>query len=101
MGKFFVYFCCLLAAPLLGQSTPVAITGTLVTPQEIVHNGTVLIQNGKIIAAGAQVQTPQGVVVVHTDGVIAPGLIDLHNHLTWNVFPRWKPIEEFGNRYDW
>ena len=33
--------------------------------------------------------------------VIAPGLIDLHNHLTWNVFPRWHPVQEFGNRYDW
>lgn len=94
---------CTLIVPstLLAQSTPLAITGTLVTPQEIVPSGTVLIQDGKILAAGAQVQIPQGATVVHTDGVIAPGLIDLHNHLTWNVFPRWKPNEEFGNRYDW
>ncbi|HYK37662.1 amidohydrolase family protein [Alloacidobacterium sp.] len=94
---------CLLIAPvaILAQSVPLAITGTLVTPQEIVPNGTILIQNGKILAAGAQVQIPQGATVVHTDGVIAPGLIDLHNHLTWNVFPRWKPNQEFGNRYDW
>ena len=28
-------------------------------------------------------------------------MIDLHNHLTWNVFPRWHPVQEFGNRYDW
>ncbi len=103
MRKLFVYICCFLAAPLLaaGQNTPLAITGTLVTPQEIVPSGTVLIQNGKIIAAGSQVQLPPGVTVVRTDGIIAPGLIDLHNHLTWNVFPRWKPIEEFGSRYDW
>jgi len=94
---------CLLITPLpaWAQSAPIAITGTLVTPQEIVPNGTVLIQNGKILAAGAQVQVPQGARVVHTDGVIAPGLVDLHNHLTWNVFLRWKPNEEFGNRYDW
>lgn len=92
----------LIALPTLpAQSTPLAITGTLVTPQEIVPDGTVLIQNGKILAASAQVQIPQGATVVRTDGVIAPGLIDLHNHLTWNVFPRWKPNEEFGNRYGW
>jgi 5-methylthioadenosine/S-adenosylhomocysteine deaminase len=103
MRNLFVYISCILIAPILalGQSSPLAITGTLVRPQEIVPNGTVLIQNGKILAAGAQVQLPQGASVVHTDGIIAPGLIDLHNHLTWNVFPRWKPIEEFGNRYDW
>src|SRR5271170_6278743 len=83
------------------QTTPIAITGTLVTPQEIVPNGTVLIQNGKILAAGAQVQLPPGTSTVRTDGIIAPGLIDLHNHLTWNVFPRWKPNQEFGARYDW
>lgn len=103
MGCPLIAFACLLTAPvfLSAQSAPLAITGTLVTPQEIVPNGTVLIQNGKISAAGAQVQIPQGATVVRADGIIAPGLIDLHNHLTWNVFPRWKPIAEFGNRYDW
>lgn len=103
MRDLFVCICYLFIAviPVLGQSSALAITGTLVTPLEIVPNGTVLVRNGKILAAGAQVQLPQGASVVHTDGIIAPGLIDLHNHLTWNVLPRWKPIEEFGNRYAW
>ena len=83
------------------QSAPIALTGTLVMPQEIIENGTVVIDGGRIAAAGASVTIPAGAMVVHTDGVIAPGLIDLHNHLTWNVFPRWKPMEEFGSRYDW
>ena len=83
------------------QSTPVALTGTLVMPQEIVENGTVVVENGRIVAAGAGVKIPAGAKVIRTEGVIAPGLIDLHNHLTWNIFPRWKPTEEFGNRYDW
>jgi 5-methylthioadenosine/S-adenosylhomocysteine deaminase len=80
---------------------PIALTGTLITPQEQIENGTVLIQNGRIIASGANVKLPAGTRIVRTDGIIAPGLIDLHNHLTWNIFPRWKPIEEFGSRYDW
>jgi cytosine/adenosine deaminase-related metal-dependent hydrolase len=103
MRSRFLWIVSFFLAPFLAvaQNTPLAITGTLVTPQEIVPNGTVLIQNGKILAAGAQVQLPQGTNIVHTDGIIAPGLIDLHNHLTWNVFPRWKPIQEFANRYDW
>lgn len=103
-SRFFsVAIVCLLSAslPALAQNTPLAITGTLITPQDIVANGTVLIQNGKILAEGAKVQIPQEATVVHTDGVIAPGLIDLHNHLTWNVFARWKPNQAFGNRYDW
>lgn len=83
------------------QDTPIALTGTLITPDGIVPNGVVLIQDGRIAAAGAQVALPSGTRTIETHGVIAPGLIDLHNHLTWNVFPRWKPIERFGNRYDW
>ena len=94
---------CLLFVPFASpaQKTPIALTGTLVTPQEVVPQGTVLIQNGRILASGATVKLPAGTKVVHTDGVIAPGLIDLHNHLTWNVLPRWKSIQEFGSRYDW
>lgn len=85
----------------IAQGTPIALTGTLITPDGIVPHGTVLIENGKIAAAGAQVSLPARVKSIDTHGIIAPGLIDLHNHLTWNVFPRWKPMEEFGNRYDW
>jgi cytosine/adenosine deaminase-related metal-dependent hydrolase len=70
-------------------------------PETVVEQGTVLVQDGRIVASGAHVTLPAGTKVVHTDGIIAPGLIDLHNHLSWNIFPRWKPIEEFGNRYDW
>jgi cytosine/adenosine deaminase-related metal-dependent hydrolase len=83
------------------QQTPIALTGTLVMPDTVIEQGTVLIQDGRILASGAHVTLPGGTKVLHTDGIIAPGLIDLHNHLTWNIFPRWKPIEEFGNRYDW
>ena len=83
------------------QDTPIALTGTLITPDGIVQDGVVLIQNGRISAAGAHLSLPPGTRTIETHGVIAPGLIDLHNHLTWNVFPRWKPIVEFGNRYDW
>lgn len=84
-----------------GQAASIALTGTLVMPQEVIENGTVVIEGGRIVAAGAEVKVPAGAKVIHTDGVIAPGLIDLHNHLTWNIFPRWKPTEEFGSRYDW
>jgi 5-methylthioadenosine/S-adenosylhomocysteine deaminase len=84
-----------------GQDTPIALTGTLITSDGIVQDGIVLIQNGGIAAVGSQISLPPATRTVETHGVIAPGLIDLHNHLTWNVFPRWKPVEKFSNRYDW
>jgi 5-methylthioadenosine/S-adenosylhomocysteine deaminase len=91
-------FNCLLAQ---SPSASYALRGALVTPDGIVENGTILIRQGKIVAVGTHVELPPNETLIDTHGVIAPGLIDLHNHLTWNVFPRWHPIQEFGNRYDW
>jgi len=97
--------CCLVltifSLAVQAQQTPIALTGTLVMPETVIEQGTVLMQDGRIVASGAHVKLPAGARVVNTGGIIAPGLIDLHNHLSWNIFPRWKPIEEFGNRYDW
>jgi 5-methylthioadenosine/S-adenosylhomocysteine deaminase len=93
----------LFACPLLAQSPAdgYALRGTLVMPDGIVENGTILIRQGKIVAVGPHVKMPPNATAIDTHGVIAPGLIDLHNHLTWNVFPRWRPAQVFGNRYDW
>jgi 5-methylthioadenosine/S-adenosylhomocysteine deaminase len=96
-----IFLVLLLTGTLFAQDTPVALTGNLITPDGLVQNGTVLIQNGKITAVGQKLPLPAGTKTVETNGVIAPGLIDLHNHLTWNVFPRWKPNQLFGARYDW
>lgn len=102
-----IWFLCLLAfafmvaASLHAEEHPYALSGTLVTPIGIVPHGTILIASGTIQAIGADIVVPSGTPVVETDGVIFPGLIDTHNHLIWNVFPRWKPAEPVGDRYDW
>ena len=88
-------------AEVFAQEKPIALIGTVLTSNGSIDNGTLLIVNGRIAAVGASVFIPKGAIVLRTNGVISSGLIDLHNHLTWNIFPRWKPIEEFGNRYDW
>jgi cytosine/adenosine deaminase-related metal-dependent hydrolase len=44
---------------------------------------------------------PSGVEVVETDGVILPGLIDLHGHPEYNVFAPWEPPETYANRGLW
>jgi 5-methylthioadenosine/S-adenosylhomocysteine deaminase len=95
-------FLLLLASRLsLAQTIPIALTGTVLSPSGVIENGTVLFQGGKILAVGAGVRLPPDTKTVATHGIILPGFIDLHNHLTWNVFPRWKPTQEFGSRYDW
>ena len=37
----------------------------------------------------------QGVAVVDTKALIFPGLIDLHNHLAYDVLPLWRVLKRF------
>jgi len=83
----------------LGQQTLV-LHGTVVTPDEVIADGFVAIQGEKITQAGQFGSKPAG-TVIETNSVIFPGLIDLHNHITWNLFPRWRQNVEFSTRYDW
>jgi 5-methylthioadenosine/S-adenosylhomocysteine deaminase len=86
---------------LAGAQQTVALRGTVVTPAGPIERGIVLIEGSKITAAGANVSLPVGLKVVETGGIIYPGLIDLHDHVTWNVLPRWSWGTKFGARYDW
>jgi len=67
------------------------------TPGGMSKTGLVDSANTKSLRC-TKVKLPPNTTVIDTNGVIAPGFIDLHNHLTYNMFPRWHPIEEFGNR---
>ena len=45
-------------------------------------NGQVLIDNGKIVAVGTNLEVPQGTEVYHAEGCqITPGLMDAHTHI--------------------
>src|SRR6266851_1777547 len=83
-------------APLASAQT-YALRGTIVSPSDVVRDGSVAV-NGP---AFAQLMTTPAQDAIDVDGVIFPGLIDLHNHLTWNLFPRWRPNRLFANRYEW
>lgn len=51
-----------------------------------IENGTVLLQDGDIVAVGADVTIPEGANVVDAAGKwITPGIIDIHSHL--GVYP--------------
>ncbi|CAF4508299.1 unnamed protein product [Rotaria sp. Silwood2] len=101
LQQLYYFVILLLATYVLGQERPIALIGTILLPDQSINNGTLLIVNGHIGAVGTEISIPNNAIILHTHGVILPGLIDLHNHLTWNIFPRWKPLEEFGSRYDW
>lgn len=62
----------------------------------------VLVSGEKItqIASSAS-QLPNGTKVIETHGVIAPGLIDLHNHVAYNFLPFWNSGKRWQDRYQW
>ncbi len=95
---------CLIATLALlpgSAQNPIALRGTIVTPDQVIELGTVFISGDKIQAVGTDIPIPEHTVVIEGDNVIFPGLIDLHNHLTWNFLPRWNPGRLFNTRYEW
>ncbi|MBJ14648.1 MAG: hypothetical protein CMB70_04695 [Euryarchaeota archaeon] len=88
---------------------------TMNSESDVINDGSVLVQNGKITAVWSGQNIPQnvdltGVPVIETNGTIYPGLIDTHNHMHYNHIPLWdfevhtsQKSEEGGysNRNQW
>lgn len=57
--------------------------GTIYTmEEEIIAQGTILIDNGKIAAVGANIEIPADAQVIDVAGrMITPGFIDAHTHM--------------------
>ena len=85
----------------------VLLTGMIVTPDEAI-DGQVLVEADKItcVASGtqcAQMPGASGATVIDTHGVIAPGMLDTHNHILFDIFDNddWKPSMVYTNHNDW
>lgn len=99
--------------PVSGSPDRVLLRGTLLTPDEMILDGEILVL-GDTGADGAQriacvgevdecATNPDatGATVICTDGIILPGLIDSHNHIHYNILPRWRHDELYEDRYEW
>jgi len=93
--------------PLTGPKQAVA--GRIVVMDDaftVLPDGIVYIDQGNVIAVQNRAQpAPAGfadVAVVETGGTVLPGLIDLHNHLSYNTLPLWAPVpKKFEHRGQW
>jgi cytosine/adenosine deaminase-related metal-dependent hydrolase len=83
----------------IAPSQAVALKGCVLTPEQAIDPGYVVVDAGTIASVGDK--APDGVPVTDTQGVIAPGLIDLHGHPEFNVFAAWDPPRMYDNRYEW
>jgi imidazolonepropionase-like amidohydrolase len=47
-----------------------------------IEHGSVLIQDGKIVAVGTDIKAPAGATVIDANGqFVMPGIIDCHSHI--------------------
>lgn len=95
-----------LATPLQAQERPtVVLRGgeihTLVG-DEVIQNGSVLIQNGRITAVGADVQAPAGAQVVDVSGLrVYPGYFDSYTRLGLTEIGSIDETQDFAELGDW
>jgi 5-methylthioadenosine/S-adenosylhomocysteine deaminase len=89
---------------------PLVLRGDLVTMDptlEVIPDGRLVIVGERIAAVlrpgeplPASVDAARA-VTVDTDGWIFPGLIDTHNHVSYNVLPLYPVPQRYANRYQW
>jgi len=88
------------------DSPPLVLFGRIVPVSgEAVDDGALYIRDGKIVAVQTRgAKAPDGfedVKGVETGGTIYPGMLDLHNHLVYNVIAVWEVPKRFDNRGEW
>ncbi len=92
--------------PVSGDPTLVRLRGTLWTGDVTINDGEVFVSTvtGKILCVGQDCSATAGAgkaTVLCTEGIITPGLINPHDHGTYNHLPRWQHTKKYGDRYQW
>jgi 5-methylthioadenosine/S-adenosylhomocysteine deaminase len=93
--------------PLTGP--PLALAGRVVTMNDMFNvrdDAVVYVRNGAIVGVQDRAQPApagfDGAPLVETGGTMFPGLIELHNHLSYNALPLWSPVpKRFAHRGEW
>lgn len=88
-------------------SDTLLITGDVLTPGEVLRGGQVLVDaEGSITCVACDCSDAAGAAgataVVCPDGVVSPGLINAHEHLTFQAWPyEDATAERYEHRHDW
>ena len=88
--------------------TGLILTGKVVTMNDagdVLPNARLWLANGKIMAiAKAGESLPEAAsdaVMIETKGAIYPGMIDLHNHPDYGIYPLMSIKKKYADRYEW
>ena len=90
------------------EGSQIVLRGQIVTmdgARRVIKDGLLYVNKGFIVAVEAK-DGPvpagfEGLPVVNTHGTIFPGLIELHNHLSYNLLRLWAVPRPYGNRGQW
>jgi 5-methylthioadenosine/S-adenosylhomocysteine deaminase len=90
------------------EGPKLALAGRIVVMDEaftVIPRGVVYIEKGGIVAAlDAAAPRPPGfetVPIVDSRGTLFPGLMELHNHLSYNALQLWAVPKRYTNRDQW
>ena len=71
----------------------------------VLERGVVYVEGNKIAAVVSTGAPPppgfEGISAVGTRGTIYPGLIDLHNHVSYDALSLWDVPAKYTNRDQW
>ncbi len=94
--------------PPVPASNPLALSGRVVTmdaTNSVKDDAVVYVAGGRIADIRAIGQPPpagfEQVAVVKSGGTIYPGMVELHNHLPYDVLSLWNVPRPYGNRDQW
>ncbi len=92
--------------PVAGDSKLIRLRGTIWTGELRLDNGEVYVNaaTGQILCVSSSCDgAPEAekATVVCTGGIIVPGLINAHDHGTYDHLPRWQHSQLFADRYAW
>ena len=77
----------------------------MMVAKDRVVTGTIYVEDKKIMAIAAiGARAPTGfetMQALDTHGTIYPGLIELHNHLSYDILPLWQVPKAYDNRSQW
>jgi 5-methylthioadenosine/S-adenosylhomocysteine deaminase len=91
----------------VGAPDRILLLGTVVTP-DVAFVGSVLVEGDTITCVDtadvcSQFPSATGATIIDTKAVIAPGLIDTHNHILFDMFDEtdWAPPALYMNHDQW
>ena len=89
-------------------SGQIALAGCVATMDDVgtvIRRGVVYVRDDTIVQVSEHdAPVPDGfgdVPIVDSGGTLFPGLIELHNHLPYDVLPLWQVPKKFTNRDQW